>query len=109
VNELNARLQNGIVEIQVHERDMRHLEVQLIVKDPAQGPAIAAAARRELVRLFGEAMQYDVKCVDYIDHDYRRKYRVIQRAGDVEFAGGMVGDPRKATTIREVEAKQLAS
>ena len=53
-------------------------------------------------------MSYDVKCVDFIDHDYRRKYRVIQRSGEVEFAGGMVGDSRKAKAIRDVEAEQLS-
>jgi phenylacetate-coenzyme A ligase PaaK-like adenylate-forming protein len=109
VNELNARHGGDVIEIQVQERDMRHLDVQLIVKDPAQGLGIAAAARQELVRHFGDAMQYDVRCVDFIDHDYRRKYRVIQRAGEIEFAGGIVGDARKTKTIRDVEAEQLTA
>jgi phenylacetate-coenzyme A ligase PaaK-like adenylate-forming protein len=108
VNELNARHGGGVVEIKVQERDMRHLDVQLIVKDPAHGPAIAASAQRELVRHFEGAMHCDVRCVDFIDHDYRRKYRVIQRVGDIEFAGGIVGDARKAKTIRDVEVEQLA-
>ncbi len=88
---------------------MRHLDVQLIVKDPALGPEIAVAAQRELARHFGDAMHYEVRCVDFIDHDYRRKYRVIQRIGDIEFAGGIVGEARKAQTIREVEAEQLTT
>ena len=42
-------------------------------------------------------MDYQIRFVDFIDHDYRRKYRVIERIGDIEFAGGMVGDQRKRT------------
>ena len=52
-------------------------------------------------------MDYTFRFVDFIDHDYRRKYRVIQRIGDVEFAGGMVGDERKNATIEKVEAETL--
>jgi len=109
VNELNARHGKGVVEIKVVERDRRHLDVRLIVKDPAQGPEIVTAARQQLVKHFGAAMQYDVRCVDFLDHDYRRKYRVIQRAGEIEFAGGMVGEARKAKAIREVEAERLTT
>jgi phenylacetate-CoA ligase len=108
VNELNARHNDGVIEINVKERDAQHLSVQLIVRDPALGATIGAAAEQELIRHFGQTMSYDVRCVDFIDHDYRRKYRVIQRSGDIEFAGGMVGDPRKAQAIRQVEAEQLA-
>ena len=50
-------------------------------------------------------MKYDIKFVDFIDHDYRRKYRVIERIGDIEFAGGMVGDQAKARVIDEVVAE----
>ena len=47
-------------------------------------------------------MEYQVRFVDFIDHDYRRKYRVIERIGDVEFAGGMVGDARKTGAVEEI-------
>jgi phenylacetate-coenzyme A ligase PaaK-like adenylate-forming protein len=105
VNELNAQHAGGIIEINVLETDMQRLDMQLIVKDPAQGQRIVAAALSQLVKHFGEAMQYQVRCVDFVDHDYRRKYRVIQRAGDIEFAGGIVGEARKTKTILEVEAQ----
>ena len=49
-------------------------------------------------------MTYAIKFVDFIDHDYRRKYRVIERIGDVEFAGGMVGDEEKSEAVEQVEA-----
>jgi hypothetical protein len=52
-------------------------------------------------------MNYEIHFVDFIDHDYRRKYRVIERIGDVEFAGGMVGDKRKSSTVREIESAAL--
>ena len=49
-------------------------------------------------------MEYVIKFVDFIDHDYRRKYRVIERIGDIEFAGGMVGDggEAKESAIKEI-------
>ena len=51
-----------------------------------------------------DSMGYQIKFVDFIDHDYRRKYRVIERIGDIEFAGGMVGDgaAAKESAIREI-------
>ena len=68
----------------------------------------------ETISMFKEYMSpnmnYEVKFVDFIDHDYRRKYRVIERIGDIEFAGGMVGDVKKLEAVEEVvseaEAKQ---
>ena len=50
-------------------------------------------------------MEFNVRFVDFIDHDYRRKYRVIERIGDIEFAGGMVGDVKKVRAINEVVAE----
>jgi len=50
------------------------------------------------------SMDFTVKFVDFIDHDYRRKYRVIERIGDVEFASGIVGEDKKSRTVAEVEA-----
>ena len=47
-------------------------------------------------------MRYEIRFVDFIDHDYRRKYRVIERIGDIEFAGGMVGDQRKRDAVSEI-------
>jgi hypothetical protein len=55
------------------------------------------------------SMEFSVKFVDFIDHDYRRKYRVIERIGDVEFAGGIVGDEKKSRTVAEVEADAVKS
>jgi len=36
--------------------------------------------------VMSNSMEYVIKFVDFIDHDYRRKYRVIERIGDIEFA-----------------------
>ena len=45
------------------------------------------------------SMSFDINFVDFIDHDYRRKYRVIERIGDVEYAGGIVGNQKKLDKI----------
>ncbi|MEM7455549.1 MAG: hypothetical protein AAF456_14445 [Planctomycetota bacterium] len=104
VNELNAGVGDTIIEIKVYERDQRDLEVQFIIRDEAKQPEVERLARELLMRELSAGMNYDIRFVDFIDHDYRRKYRVIERIGDVEFAGGMVGDNRKADTIKQVEA-----
>ena len=62
------------------------------------------SGRIETRRLLSEQMSNSMDCtihfVDFIDHDYRRKYRVIERIGDIEFAGGMVGDQSKSESDR---------
>lgn len=109
VNELNQQVDDSIIEIKVYERDQTELEVQFIIRDKHQQEQIEDLALKQLRRELSDQMDYTIRFVDFIDHDYRRKYRVIQRIGDVEFAGGMVGDDRKASTIREVEAETLDS
>ena len=64
-----------------------------------------AGTRRLLAERMSNTMDYHVKFVDFIDHDYRRKYRVIERIGDIEFAGGMVGDKNKTNTVNEIVAQ----
>ncbi len=105
VNELNDQFKQSILEIKVYERAQRELEIQFIVNDPSVQVAIAAETNRLLWEYMSPKMQYTVKFVDFIDHDYRRKYRVIERIGDVEFAGGIVGDAKKTETVREIETQ----
>ncbi|MFN6208689.1 MAG: hypothetical protein ACK49R_19895, partial [Planctomycetota bacterium] len=93
----------------VYERDQRELEIQFIVRQGADENRIAAATRQQLQAEMSPSMEFRVKFVDFIDHDYRRKYRVIERIGDVEFAGGIVGDEKKQQTVAEVEADATAS
>jgi phenylacetate-CoA ligase len=104
VNDLNPLVENSIVEIKVVERGQRTLEVQLILQDRQFESRVSAEALRRLRERLSDRMDYEIRFVDFIDHDYRRKYRVIERIGDLEFAGGMVGDQRKATVISEVTA-----
>lgn len=104
VNQLNLRCDNAIVEIKVYERDQRELEVLFIIRDATQQLAIEQATHELLAEGLGLRMAIQVRFVDFIDHDYRRKYRVIERSGDVEFAGGIVGDDKKSETVRAVEA-----
>ncbi len=109
VNQLNTRVDDTILEIKVYERDQTEIEVQFIVRDPQREAEVRQLALQYLQREMSESMKYHIRFVDFIDHDYRRKYRVIERVGDVEFAGGMVGDQRKQAAIHEIEAAATPS
>jgi phenylacetate-CoA ligase len=103
VDDLNKKVDNAILEIKVYERNQTHLEVQFIVLDPTYHAQVEGAALTLLKERLSPTMEFSVRFVDFIDHDYRRKYRVIERIGDVEFAGGIVGDAKKQATVAEVE------
>ena len=107
VNELNALVGDCIIEIKVYERGQKELEVQYILTDSNKAPEVEKQTLELLGKKMSKSMDYQVKFVDFIDHDYRRKYRVIERIGDIEFAGGMVGDgaDAKEKAIEEVVAK----
>ena len=104
VNRLNASFENAIIEIKVYERRQQELEIQFIVADSDLCLRIEKAALAMLAEQMSTKMTYTITFVDFIDHDYRRKYRVIERVGDVEFAGGMVGDEEKSETVQQIEA-----
>ncbi len=105
VNELNEQFNNTIVEIKVYERNQQDLEIQFIICDPSHREKISSETKRLLSEYMSGNMTYEIRFVDFIDHDYRRKYRVIERVGDIEFAGGIVGDEKKAATVEAVEAQ----
>jgi phenylacetate-coenzyme A ligase PaaK-like adenylate-forming protein len=107
VNALNAQVDDAILEVKLYERDQTEIEVQFIVRDPEKQTAVERLAVEYLQNELSDGMHYQVRFVDFIDHDYRRKYRVIERIGDVEFAGGMVGDARKSEVIRCVESHAI--
>jgi hypothetical protein len=107
VNQLNERCSNAIVEIKVYERDQRSLEIQFIVRDDGQRDRIIEQTQRLLREQLSAGMDVTIRYVDFIDHDYRRKYRVIERIGDVEFAGGIVGDLAKRETVRAIETSAM--
>jgi phenylacetate-coenzyme A ligase PaaK-like adenylate-forming protein len=109
VNHLNRQVDDAIIEIKVRERNQAEMEICFIVRDPHQQESIHELTTQYLRQELDADMDYVVRFVDFIDHDYRRKYRVIERMGDVEFAGGMVGDERKAATIEQVETETLSS
>jgi phenylacetate-CoA ligase len=104
VNDLNHRVDHSIVEIKVVERGQRILEIQFILRDRSFESPVSVEALKLLRARLSASMDYEICFVDFIDHDYRRKYRVIERIGDLEFAGGMVGDDRKTSAISEVRA-----
>jgi len=103
VNELNSRVSNAVIEIKVYERGGRELEINYILNDDAAREAVTAETLNLLRERMSDRMEYDIRFVDFIDHDYRRKYRVIERIGDIEFAGGLVGDRRKMEFVAEIE------
>ena len=105
VNELNESVDDSIVEIKVYERGQRGLEIQYILRDPRYQQTVERETIRLLTAYMSDQMEYQIRFVDFIDHDYRRKYRVIERIGDIEFAGGMVGDQRKDSAISEIVSK----
>ena len=105
VNDLNREYNDSIVEIKVYERGQRELEVQFIVKQDVDQDSIRVTAEQMLIQRISSQMSYEVRFVDFIDHDYRRKYRVIERIGDIEYAGGIVGNEQKLAQIeRDQEA-----
>lgn len=99
VNDLNEKFDDNIVEIKVYERDQTSLEVQFIVKSDDNLDSIKVTTEQMLAQRISSGMSFDVKFVDFIDHDYRRKYRVIERVGDIEYAGGIVGVDEKMARI----------
>jgi len=102
VNELNAIVGDAIIEIKVYERGQTELEIQYILRDSSLAEQVESETRRLLSEKMSTQMTFNIRFVDFIDHDYRRKYRVIERIGDIEFAGGMVGDGAKTKVIQEV-------
>jgi phenylacetate-CoA ligase len=103
VNEINDECDNGIIEIKVYERGQRELEIQLIIQTPTRSDEIRSRLLELLRSRISATMEFQIRFVDFIDHDYRRKYRVIERQGDVEFAGGIVGVAQKAATLQAIE------
>ncbi|MCP4478925.1 MAG: hypothetical protein GY818_12630, partial [Planctomycetaceae bacterium] len=102
VNDLNAIVADSVIEIKVFEKGQRELEVQFILSDNQFMEQVHTESKRLLSERLSSEMDFVIHFVDFIDHDYRRKYRVIQRIGDIEFAGGMVGDESKTSAINEV-------
>ena len=105
VNEINGLVNDSIIEIKVYERGQTELEIQYILEDSGQAEKVEIETRRLLADKMSDQMDFRIRFVDFIDHDYRRKYRVIERIGDIEFAGGMVGDQDKDAAIKEVVAR----
>lgn len=109
VNQLNDTFDDAILEIKVRERGQQQIEILLIVRELSDSGLVAASTIHFLKENLCENTDYEVRFVDFIDHDYRRKYRAIERMGEIEFAGGIAGDPHKASAIAEVEASFSAT
>lgn len=109
VNDLNLKFDDHIVEIKVYERGQSDLEVQFIVKTDEFNDSIRITTEQMLNERISTNMTYDINFVDFIDHDYRRKYRVIERIGDIEYAGGIVGNQQKLEKIANDSSQKNSS
>jgi phenylacetate-coenzyme A ligase PaaK-like adenylate-forming protein len=100
VNFLNERFDDHLVEVKVYEREQRELEVLFITRTAHHQDLIEKAASDYLRENIGKDMRYKIRFVDFIDHDYRKKYRVIEREAEVEYAGGVVGTVKNLASIK---------
>jgi hypothetical protein len=91
VNDINARFADAIVEIKVYERPGGELEIQLITRGHGLHDYIHQAMLKGLLDRLGDRMRCSISFVEAIDHDYRRKYRPIERNIETEWAGGVMG------------------
>jgi len=91
VNAVNASCGDAIVEIKVYERAPQRLEIQLILRSPGSESTIRAVMQQRLSEELGAPVDCTISFVDAIDHDYRRKYRPIERNIETEWAGGVMG------------------
>jgi phenylacetate-coenzyme A ligase PaaK-like adenylate-forming protein len=69
VNDLNQQVQHTILEVKVYERNQTQLEVQFIVRDQAAQNEVERAALQMLRARLSPTMDYQVRFVDFIDHD----------------------------------------
>ncbi len=96
VNAINRSCDDCIVEIKVLEKRRGQLVVYFVLSQRTEEERVERAAREYLSKEMGQSFTYDIQFVDAISHDYRRKFRVIERASDeVEYAGGIVGNAEK--------------
>ena len=108
VNDLNDQFDDHIVEVKVYERGQKEIEVQFIVKSNSYNDSIRVTTEQMLNQRISNSMNFDINFVDFIDHDYRRKYRVIERIGDIEYAGGIVGNQEKLDKIATDNRERVA-
>ena len=95
VNDLNLIVSDSVIEIKVFEKGQRELEVQFILSDNQFMEQVRTESKRLLSERLSSEMDFVIRFVDFIDHDYRRKYRVIQRIGDKDHATRRDGEETK--------------
>ena len=88
VNELNECFNDIIVEIKV-QKSVEDIEVLLITKDSEEPEGLAQELVKKIQAIVGQ-LECRVSYVSTMKHDYRRKYRVIENRGEVEYVGGVL-------------------
>jgi phenylacetate-coenzyme A ligase PaaK-like adenylate-forming protein len=100
VNAVNARFPDSpVIEVKVIERSLSQWEVRLVTLEGANRREIERAVQDHLKKEIGDEAQALVRFVDEIEHDYRLKYRVVERQGDTEDAGGIIGNQEKIRAV----------
>lgn len=89
VNELNQQFNGTIVEVKLIKRGENDIELKFITFDDEPDDTLAEVAKDKLQKLVG-TVDCSVKFVLSMEHDYRRKYRVIEEEGAEEYVGGVL-------------------
>ena len=89
VNELNERFNDIIVEVKVRKSKEGLVEIWLITRRNDRPEALASEMVKKMKRMVGP-LDYRVSYLSSMEHDYRRKYRVIENIGEVEYVGGVL-------------------
>jgi hypothetical protein len=96
VNAVNERFADPpVLEVKIVESSPGQWEVRLLTQAGTNRAAVEAAVHDHLHREIGASAP--VRFVEHFNHDYRLKYRVIERSSDREYAGGVLGRQGKMT------------
>lgn len=98
-NCLNKEFNNHIVEIKAIEKNKTELEIKFICIDSSKNNEIEQKTLHYLKLNLSQNMSFFVNFVENMNHDYRLKYRVIERIWDIEYAWWIVWDQEKIKKI----------
>jgi len=93
VDDLNESFGSPIVEAKMRRQLDGSVTVRYITRGDEPVPALERATLERLQVLVGSDLRGRVEFVRSMDHDYRRKYRVIEPDGAVEYVGGVLRSP----------------
>ncbi len=89
VNEVNGGLSHPIAEVKAVQSRSGGFEIRILLAEDRNRKEISSALVNLVMQETGGAVKPAVSFVEDFGHDYRRKYRVIERGGEIEYAGGV--------------------